>query len=250
MNDLTIFKNPRFGEVRMILIDGKEHFVAADIARALGYRNPPEAIRDHCKGIAKCYIPTAGGQQEMNCIPMGDVCRLVANSELPGAAEYESWIFDEVIPTIHKTGGYVHDSEMFVDSYFPELPKAERTVMVQLLDDKKRLLAENKELKPKGAFYDTVTASPDWESMDVVAKVLNLGYGRNTLFAKLRDLGILDGDNYPYQRYIDRGYFRLIEQQGWKDHAGTWHPTYKTLVSQRGIDFIWRTVTKPLSLVN
>jgi len=109
---------------------------------------------------------------------------------------------------------------------------------------------EIKILKPKGEFYDAVTASDDWVSMDVVAKVLNLGYGRNTLFAKLRDLGILDGDNYPYQQYVDRGYFRLIEQQGWKDRTGTWHPTYKTLVSQRGIDFIRRTVTKPLSLVN
>ena len=109
---------------------------------------------------------------------------------------------------------------------------------------------EIKVLKPKGEFYDAVTASPDWESMDVVAKVLNLGYGRNTLFAKLRDLGILDGDNYPYQQYVDRGYFRLIEQQGWKDRGGNWHPTYKTLVSQRGMDFIRRTVAKPLQLVN
>ncbi len=103
--------------------------------------------------------------------------------------------------------------------------------------------AKIKELQPKAEFYDAVTASTDWVNMGVVAKTLNLGYGRNTLFAKLRDLEILDGDNYPYQRYVDRGYFRLIEQQGWKDRDGTWHPTFKTLVSQRGMDFIRRTVS-------
>jgi anti-repressor protein len=104
---------------------------------------------------------------------------------------------------------------------------------------------------PKADFYDAVTASDDWISMDKVAKVLNLGYGRNTMFAKLRGLGILDGDNYPYQRYVDRGHFRLIEQQGWKDRDGNWHPTFKTLVSVcTGIDFIRRTLTKPLAAAN
>jgi prophage antirepressor-like protein len=109
MNDLTIgiFKNPKYGEVRTILVDGKEYFVANDIARNLGYAVPKDAIAAHCKGAVKYRLPTPGGDQEMNCIPIGDVCRLAAKSELPGAAEYESWIFDEVLPAIHKTGGYV-----------------------------------------------------------------------------------------------------------------------------------------------
>lgn len=116
MNELTIFKNPKFGEVRTVLIDGKEHFVASDVAANLGYKNPREAIGDHCRWVAKCYVGVRTGtkvdgspamqQIEMNCIPIGDVCRLVTQSELPGAPEYESWIFDEVIPAIHRTGSY------------------------------------------------------------------------------------------------------------------------------------------------
>ncbi|HBQ86254.1 MAG TPA: hypothetical protein DD811_07225 [Syntrophomonas sp.] len=101
MNNLPqIFTNPKFGEVRSIEIDGKIYFVASDIAKALGYQNTSEAIKYHCKGVAKCYIPTNGGNQEMNVIPEGDIYRLAAKSELPGAEEFESWIFDEVLPTI------------------------------------------------------------------------------------------------------------------------------------------------------
>jgi prophage antirepressor-like protein len=87
-------------------IDGKTYFVASDVAKALGYQNTSKAINDHCKGITKRYIPTNGGMQEMNVIPEGDIFRLAANSDLPGAAEFESWIFDVVIPQIRKTGSY------------------------------------------------------------------------------------------------------------------------------------------------
>jgi prophage antirepressor-like protein len=105
--NIQIFKNSRFGEVRVTDIDGKTCFAGNDVAKALGYKNPGEAINDHCKGIAKRYILTNGGKQEMNVIPEGDIYRLAAKSELPGAEEFESWIFDEVLPSINRTGAYI-----------------------------------------------------------------------------------------------------------------------------------------------
>lgn len=104
--NLQMFSNPRFGEVRTIEVDGNVLFCGSDIAKALGYANPSKALRDHCKGVTKRYTLTDGGKQEMSFIPEGDIYRLAARSKLPGADEFESWIFDEVLPSIRKTGAY------------------------------------------------------------------------------------------------------------------------------------------------
>ena len=106
MNELQIFSNKQFGEIRTIEIEAKIYFVASDVARALGYKNTRDAILKHCKGVVKRDIPTNGGKQLMNVIPEGDLYRLVTHSELPSAEKFESWIFDEVLPTIRKTGTY------------------------------------------------------------------------------------------------------------------------------------------------
>jgi prophage antirepressor-like protein len=86
---IQLFKNERFGEVRVVEIEGKTYFVGSDIAKSLGYQNTSKALSDHCKGITKRYIPTNGGMQEMNVIPEGDIYRLAAKSKLPGADEFE-----------------------------------------------------------------------------------------------------------------------------------------------------------------
>lgn len=106
MQALQIFNNDDFGLVRMVEVNGKTMFVGIDIALALGYKKPNDAITRHCKGYVKHGVPTKGGIQEMNVIPEGDIYRLSAKSELPGAEKFESWIFDEVIPSIRKTGTY------------------------------------------------------------------------------------------------------------------------------------------------
>lgn len=107
MNDLTIFESPEFGSIRTVEEDGKVLFCGNDVAKALGYKRPADAITTHCKGSVIRRLPTAGGEQSMKFIPEGDVYRLAAKSELPGAERFESWIFDEVIPSIRRTGGYI-----------------------------------------------------------------------------------------------------------------------------------------------
>ena len=106
MKDIQIFNNPEFGELRTIEEGDKIYFVATDAARMLGYAKPSNAVSAHCKGALKRGIPTSGGVQQMNVIPEGDLYRLIVNSELPSAEKFESWVFDEVLPTIRKTGSY------------------------------------------------------------------------------------------------------------------------------------------------
>ena len=113
---LQVFNHEQFGDVRIIEEDGKVLFCGSDVAKALGYENPRDAIRRHCRCVAKrdAWVQTGAksdGTPAMrlnstNFIPEGDVYRLITHSKLPAAERFEKWVFDEVLPTIRKTGGY------------------------------------------------------------------------------------------------------------------------------------------------
>lgn len=105
-NLVQVFANSEFGKLRTIIEGVTVLFVAGDAAKMLGYARPADAITAHCKGSVKRRLPTNGGIQELKVIPEGDLYRLIAHSELPSAERFESWIFDEVLPTIRKTGSY------------------------------------------------------------------------------------------------------------------------------------------------
>lgn len=107
----------------------------------------------------------------------------------------------------------------------------------------KQLAVENEELKPKADFYDAVTDSKQAIPMGDVAKVLDMGMGRNKLFEFLRNNNILQQDNRPYQKYIDRGYFRVVEQKFDKPY-GEIGINIKTLVFQSGVDYIRRKIVE------
>ena len=106
MNELQVFNNEEFGEIRTIEENGNVLFCGSDVAKALGYSKARNAINAHCKGALKRGVLTNGGKQEMTFIPEGDLYRLIAHSKLPSAEKFESWVFDEVLPTIRKTGTY------------------------------------------------------------------------------------------------------------------------------------------------
>ena len=109
MNELRLFNNPEFGELHMIEIDGKPYAGATSIAKILGYVNPNKAISQHCRWVTKRVVPHPQNPNktiEMNFIPEGDLYRLIVNSKLPKAQEIESWIFDDVLPSISRTGSY------------------------------------------------------------------------------------------------------------------------------------------------
>lgn len=106
MNKLVSFENDQFGNIRTIEENGKIYFCGNDVAKALGYSNPRDALCKHCKGVAKRDIPTSSGIQLMSFIPEGDLYRLITRSKLPTAEKFEEWIFDDVLPTIRLTGKY------------------------------------------------------------------------------------------------------------------------------------------------
>lgn len=106
MNGLQIYQNSMFGRVRTMEADGKVIFCGSDVAKALGYMNPNKAINDHCRAITKRSTPISGKIQEINFISEGDVYRLITHSKLPTAEQFERWVFDDVLPSIRKTGKY------------------------------------------------------------------------------------------------------------------------------------------------
>lgn len=104
--NLQKFSNPQFGNIRTLEEDESILFCGNDVASALGYKSPKDAVAAHCKGAVKRRTLTVGGEQDMIFISEGDIYRLAARSKLPGADEFERWIFDEVLPSIRKTGSY------------------------------------------------------------------------------------------------------------------------------------------------
>ena len=106
MNEMQVFQNNEFGELGVLEIEGKPYFPAKAAAKMLGYKDTTNAIKQHCKGVVKHHLPTKGGVQTLNFIPESDLYRLITHSKLPGAERFEKWVFDEVLPTIRRTGGY------------------------------------------------------------------------------------------------------------------------------------------------
>ncbi len=238
MNQLQIFNNPEFGQVRVLEKDGQPWFVANDVARALGYTNPSKATNDHCKkAITTWGNDSLGRRQEFKVIPEGDIYRLVIKSKLPSAEKFEAWVFDEVLPSIRQNGGYIANQEYLSDA---EILAKAVIVAQNVIAQKDKLISE---MKPKAEFFDTVASSKTAIPMDQVAKVIGKkGIGRNKLFAILRDKRILDRGNIPYQEYVDRGYFRVVEQK-YTTPNGETHINIKTLVYQKGVDYIRRLIT-------
>ena len=249
-NEVTIFNNEEFGQVRTLVINDKPYFVANDVANALGYKVPKDAISAHCKGAIKHRLPTNGGNQEIKFIPEGDIYRLIMKSKLPSAEKFESWVVDEVLPSIRKHGAYMTNEVI-------ERTLTDPDYLIQLATALKeerqaRLLAEQKieEQKPLVDFANQVSDTTSLIDMNQMAKLLkdeNIPIGRNRLFEILRQKEILRNNNEPYQRYIESGYFKVKE--------GTYETPYgtkayvKTFVTGKGQIWITEKLRKEFGKV-
>ena len=241
MNDLQIFNNVEFGEIRTFQLDDEPWFIASDVCKALEIANTTSALeRLEDDEKSRFNLGLSGG--ETNCVNEYGLYSLILGSRKREAKEFKRWITHEVIPQIRKTGGY----------NLPQtLPEALRAYALEI-EAKEKLAAENKllieknaELEPKGIFFDAVTQSDATTSMADVVKILDMGVGRNKLFSILRDRKILQPDNKPYQKYIDAGYFKLVEEKYDKgDGVGIY---YKTVAKQKGIDFIRKILLEELT---
>ncbi|EEA90687.1 phage antirepressor KilAC domain-containing protein [Collinsella stercoris] len=213
-SDIIPFTSEQFGTVRTIEEDGRVIFCGKDVAAALGYAKPNNALNAHCKGDAliRGITDNLGREQQARFITEGDLYRLIASSKLPSAQQFESWVFDEVLPSIRKRGGYMAARE----DETPEQIMARALMLAKdTMDRQKR---EIDELRPKALFADAVAASDGTCLVGELAKMLTQSgfqIGQNRLFALLREEGYLgksgSNRNVPIQRYVEQGLFRIKE---------------------------------------
>ena len=183
--EIQLFNNPQFGDIRMSADDnGNPLFCATDVAKALGYTNPYKAVIDHCKpdGLTiREVIDSVGRTQQAKFIKEGNLYRLIARSNLPEAEKFESWIFDEVVPAIRKTGGYIPvapeetPQETLSKAFLiaTETLKQRDQRIQMLIGQNKMLEQENATLAPKAQYADEVLQANDGYTFEQMAKQLN-----------------------------------------------------------------------------
>ncbi len=218
MNNLQIFNNAKFGKIRTIEENGTVLFCGSDIAKALGYARPADAISAHCKGVCVLPTPSAGGTQNTKFIPEGDVYRLIAHSKLPAAEQFESWVFDEVLPTIRRNGAYMTDDTLEHALTSPDFLIQLATKLKEEKAKRIELEAQAEQDKPKVLFARAVETAHTSILIGDLAKILKqngVQTGQKRLFEQLRQDGYLikggNSHNMPTQRAMEMGLFEVKE---------------------------------------
>lgn len=243
-NRIKIFENAEFGKVRVDIVNNEPMFCLGDVCKVLGLTQPSKVKeRLNEKGVNTIPTLTPGGTQELLYINESNLYKAIFQSRKECAERFSDWVTSEVLPSIRKNGGYIMEKQ---DETPEELMARALMIAQETLKRKEQRLLEAeakiKENAPKVEFYNAVTGSEDTIDMRTVATVLNMGIGRNKIFEVLRDKHVLDRKNMPYQKYIDLGYFRTVETQYTKSD-GTNCINIKTVVFQKGLDFIRKTLT-------
>lgn len=242
MNELQIFNSPEFGDIRTVEIDGKPYFVGTDVAKALGYAKPNNAVSTHCRYTLKRGIATKqGNMSEMVLIPEGDIYRLIIRSKLSSAERFERWVFDEVLPAIHHNGGYIMGQENLSDS---ELMAKAILVAQKTIEHKNQIIEQQKAKieadRPKTIFSDAVSTSHTSILIGDLAKLIcqnGVQTGQKRLFQWMRENGYLmkTGASYnmPMQRYIEQGLFE-VKESSVQNPDGSVRVTRTTKVTGKG----------------
>lgn len=248
---LRVFKNAEFGSVRTIVEGNKILFCASDVAKALGYSNPRDAISRHCRGVVKrdgvCSTTnqhgiTSNQKNEMSFIPEGDVYRLIARSKLPAAEKFESWVFDEVLPSIRRNGAYITENTA---RQLMNNPRMLGEMLLQFADAQDKIVEQQKaieEMTPKASYYDLVLQSKNAVNISVIAK--DYGLSAITLNKMLHEYGIQykQGSTWLlYQKYADMGLTKS-NTVAYTDSNGETCSSIHTKWTQKGHLFIYETL--------
>lgn len=175
-----IFNNPEFGEVRTLEEDGRVLFCGSDVAKALGYSRPKDAISAHAKGAVKRRTLTSGGEQEMSFIPESDLYRLVFSSKLPTAEKFTEWVTAEVLPSIRKHGAYMTQDTLEAAILNPDYLLKVVTALKDETDKRKALEVSNAALavdleiaRPKADYFDQLVERNTLTNFRETAKQLD-----------------------------------------------------------------------------
>ena len=226
-NDVQIFTNEEFGEIRTINIDDEPWFVGKDVAKALGYVDVAHSILDHVEEEDRTNSKTQGqndpefGQRGTWLINESGLYSLIMSSKLESAKRFKRWVTSEVLPTIRKTGGYVNNDELFIDTYFEGADEQTKSILrlnlaqIRQLNEEKRKLQQTvavqtqqiTEMEPKVTYYDIVLQCTDTIPISVIAK----DYGKSAKWMNhylyTKGIQYKQGDVWLlYQKYAEKGY--------------------------------------------
>ena len=231
-NEMMIFNNEQFGQVRVIEIDGDGWLVGKDVAELLGYKNTRDALHKHVDEEDKSEVAIHDGSQNRNMVVINEsgLYSLVLRSKLPQAKKFRHWVTSEVLPSIRKHGAYMTEQTLEQALTSPDF-------LIQLANQLKqeqeaRKLAEqqkdelNKEVNTLLVAEDTISFRDFSQIVDI---------GRTRLFEILRDMEILDKNNIPYQRYSK--YFEVINAV----KGDKVYPT--TRIKPVGQDYLYKRLT-------
>ena len=243
---LEIFKNNHFGSLNVLILENEFYFNLNEVGEILGLSNPRMSVdvtdSDYVRkfensDVSETYNRKLNNAGELFLTEAG-LYRMLNRSNKLEAEVFQKWVNKEVLPSIRKTGSY--SLEYSVPQTFAEALKLAYEQQLVIEEQKQQLI----EAEPKVEFYDTVTGSATTIDFGQAAKVLNYkGLGRNKLFQYLRDKDILMSNNTPYQRYVDAGYFRLIETT-WNTPSNDSMVYLKTVIYQKGLDFLSKLIEK------
>ncbi len=240
MNALKIYKNAEFGQIRTVEINGEPWFVGKDVAEALGYVKPLNAIAAHVDeddSLKQGLIDSLGRTQETIIINESGLYSLILGSSLDSAKKFKKWITSEVIPSIRKTGSY-NLPQTYADALRELANKAEEAERLKLVNNK--LEEQNLRMRPKEIFADAVAASKTSILVGELAKLITqngVQIGQNRMFKWLRENGYLMSSgtscNMPMQRYVEQGLFE-IKESNIQNADGSVRITRTTKVTGKG----------------
>lgn len=222
MENLQIFKNEEFGEIRTVTVNNEPWFVGKDIAEALGYERATKAIQDRVDKEDKDEVPiqdSIGRMQKTPIINESGLYSLILSSKLPNAKKFKHWVTAEVLPTIRKTGGYVSNDDMFINTYLPFADDQTKLLFKSTLETVKKLNKKIEEDKPKVLFANAVETAQNSILIGDLAKLIKqngVNIGQKRLFDWMRENGYLikngTSKNMPTQKAMDLKLFEIKER--------------------------------------
>lgn len=226
MNEIKIYEHPKFGQLRMILIDGQPWFVGKDVTLALGYRNASKAISDHVdaedKAITKCY--SRGGEQNTVIINESGLYSLILSGKLESAKEFKHWVTSEVLPSIGRYGCFMTPETAQNLLGNPDFLILLLRRFSEMQDENFLLLEENAELKEKCSYLNVIIGSKSNLSITVIAK--EYGFSAQKMNALLNFLGVQyrmkSGYWVLYEKYHDCGYTKMHTYPSGKNQFRTY----------------------------
>ncbi len=247
MNNLKVFKNQEFGEVRTVTINDVPYFVGKDVAEILGYANTKDALITHVDAEDKTIIQRSENttfdvpNRGLTVINESGLYSLILSSKLPKAKEFKHWVTSEVLPTIRKHGVYavqdlIDNPDIAIQAF--KALKEEREKNKKLEEKTMIQTQQISEMAPKASYYDVVLNCKDLVSISTISK--DYGWSAKKMNTYLHEKGVQfkQGEIWLlYQKHSEKGY-TSTKTHTYLDSDGQ-HTKVHTYWTQKGRLFIY-----------